>query len=166
MLKQFPWSNIKEWSSHLFLYIHLCVQAKLLQSCMTLWDLRNCNLPGSSVHGILQETILEWVAVSSSRGSSRPRDQTHVFCISCISGRFFTAEPLGKSLYVLTCTICSWWTLHELSVCPSFIWSFVSKIYVTVFNFWHIVGNHVRHYWQNGGTAPTHSSCLAGTDLG
>ena len=43
-----------------------------------LWD--HC----SSVHGILQAKILEWVAISSSRGSSWPRDQTHVSCVSCI----------------------------------------------------------------------------------
>ena len=49
--------------------------------------------PGSSVHGILQVKILEWVAMPSSQGSSRPRDQTLVFCIA---GRFFTAEPPGK----------------------------------------------------------------------
>ena len=45
-----------------------------------------CSPPGSSVHGIFQ-AILEWVAMPSSRGSSRPRDQTQV---SCIAGRFFT----------------------------------------------------------------------------
>ena len=44
----------------------------------------DCSLPGSSVYGILQATILEWVAISSSRGSSRPRDWTSV---SCIAGR-------------------------------------------------------------------------------
>ena len=44
------------------------------------WDPTNCSLPGSSLHGILQARILEWVAISSSRGSSWPRDQTHVFC--------------------------------------------------------------------------------------
>ena len=36
--------------------------------------------PGSSVHGILQARILEWVAISSSRGASQPKDQTHIFC--------------------------------------------------------------------------------------
>ena len=51
--------------------------------------------PGSSVHGISQARILEGVAVSFSRGSSRPRDRTRV---SCIAGRFFTAEPLEKPL--------------------------------------------------------------------
>ena len=41
--------------------------------------------PSSSVHGILQARILEWAAVSCSRGSSRPRDWTHISCVSCIS---------------------------------------------------------------------------------
>ena len=44
----------------------------------------DCSLPGSSVHGILWARILGWAAISSSRGSSRPRDQTHVSCTSCI----------------------------------------------------------------------------------
>ena len=44
----------------------------------------DCSPPGSSVHGILQARILKWVVISSSRGSSRPRDQTHVSCVSCI----------------------------------------------------------------------------------
>ena len=47
----------------------------------------DCSLPGSSVHGILQTRILEWVAIPFSRGSSWPRDQ---ICISHIAGRFFT----------------------------------------------------------------------------
>ena len=54
----------------------MCVRAKLLQSCCTLCYLADCSPPGSSVHGILQTRILEWVAMSSSRGSSRPRDRT------------------------------------------------------------------------------------------
>ena len=52
--------------------------AKLLQSCLTLCDSMGCNPPGSSVHGILPARMLEWVAMSSSRGSSRPRDRTRV----------------------------------------------------------------------------------------
>ena len=50
----------------------------------------NCSLPGSSVNGILQTRILERVALPSSRGSSWPRDQTHVSCISCTASGFFT----------------------------------------------------------------------------
>ena len=55
----------------------------------------DCNPPGSSVHGILQARILEWVAIPSSRGYSQPRDQTPV---SCIAGRFFITEIPGKRL--------------------------------------------------------------------
>ena len=57
------------------------------QSCLTLFDPMDYSLPGSSVHGILQARIQEWVAILLSRGSSQPRDQTWV---SCIAGRFFT----------------------------------------------------------------------------
>ena len=52
-------------------------------SCPTLCNPMDCSPPGSSVHGILQARLLEWVAMPSSRGSSRPRDQT---CVSFISG--------------------------------------------------------------------------------
>ena len=56
------------------------------QSCPTLCDPGDCSLPGSSVHGILQARILEWVAISFSRGSSQPRDGSRV---SHIGGRHF-----------------------------------------------------------------------------
>ena len=49
-----------------------CMCAELLQSCLTLYNPVDYNLPGSSVHGILQARKLEWVAMSFSRGSSRP----------------------------------------------------------------------------------------------
>ena len=53
----------------------------------------DCSLPGSSVRGILLARILEWVSVPSSRGSSRPRDQTHVsLCLPALVGRFFTTS--------------------------------------------------------------------------
>ena len=48
------------------------------QSCPTLCNPMNCSLPGSSVHGISQARIQEWVAISSSRGSSQPRNQIHI----------------------------------------------------------------------------------------
>ena len=60
---------------------------KVSQSCQTVYDPMGCRLPGSSVHGIFQATVLEWVAISFSRGSSQPRDQTHV---SHIVDRLFT----------------------------------------------------------------------------
>ena len=62
-------------------------EVNITQSCLTLCDPMDYSLPGSSVHGILQARILEWVAVPFSRGSPQPRDQTQV---SHIAGRFFT----------------------------------------------------------------------------
>ena len=61
-------------------------ESEVAQSCPTLCDTVDCSPPGSSVHGILQARILEWVAISFSRGSSWPRDRTQV---SCIAGRLF-----------------------------------------------------------------------------
>ena len=54
------------------------VRDKSLKACPTLCNPRDYSPPGSSIHGILQARILEWVAISSSRGSSQPRDQTQV----------------------------------------------------------------------------------------
>ena len=61
--------------------------AQLLPSRLTLCDPEDCNPPGSFVCGILQARTLERVAISFSRGSSPPRDQTPVSCISCIGRR-------------------------------------------------------------------------------
>ena len=57
------------------------------QMCPTVCDPMDCSPPGSSVHGILQAKILEWVAIPFSRGSSQPKDQAHV---SYIADGFFT----------------------------------------------------------------------------
>jgi len=64
-------------------------------SLARLCDPMDSSSPVSSVHGIFPARKLEWVAMPSSRGSSWPRDQT---CVSCIAGRFFTAEQWGKPL--------------------------------------------------------------------
>ena len=71
------------------LILHWKVKVKVLaaQFCPSLCDPIDCSLPGSSVHGILQTRILEWVAIPFSRGSSWPRDRSWV---SYIAGRFFT----------------------------------------------------------------------------
>ena len=64
-----------------FLFIKYCCHCLVAKSCLTLCDPMNYSLPGSSVYGIVQAKILEWVAISFSRGSSWPRVQT---CICCI----------------------------------------------------------------------------------
>ena len=64
----------------------MCVCVLVTQSCLILCNPMDCSPPGSSVHGILQARILEWAAISSSRGSSQPRDRTQV---ACMAGGFF-----------------------------------------------------------------------------
>ena len=86
---------VKGWGN-LLLFCYCCLVAKL---CPTLCYPMDCSLPGSSVHGISQTRILEWLAISISKGFSGPRGQTP---ISCLSGRFFTTEPPRKS-YLNSC---------------------------------------------------------------
>ena len=71
------------------------MKVKVAQSCPTLCDPMDCSPPGSSIHGILQARILEWVAGPFSRGSSQPRDWTQV---SHIAGRFFTIWATREAL--------------------------------------------------------------------
>ena len=71
----------------------LCPCVLVAQSCLTLCDPIDCSPPGSSVHGILQARLLEWVPMPSSRESSPPRDQTQV---SLIAGRFFCLSHQGS----------------------------------------------------------------------
>ena len=105
-----------------------CVYVKLLQLCPTLCDPVDYSTPGSSVHGILQARILEWVAMPSSRRSSQPRDQTCSSWDSCIASRFFTTEPPGKPKHLRDSVSSDslwphgWYTFRLL--CP---WDFPGK---------------------------------------
>ena len=72
-------------------YAHL--QCKLCVLCVRLCDPKVCSPPGSSVHGISQARILEWVAISSSRGSSQPRIKPASPVSPVLAGRFFTTQP-------------------------------------------------------------------------
>ena len=78
------------------------MKVKISWSCPTLCDLMDSSLPVSSVRGVLQARILEWVAIPFSRGSSRPRNRTKV---SCIAGNFLPAELPGKPLVASTITL-------------------------------------------------------------
>ena len=76
----------------------VCMHAKSLLLCPTLCQPMDYSPPGSSVHGILQARILEWVAMPSSRGSSQPRDWTCVSYISCIGRQvLYHLRHLGSS---------------------------------------------------------------------
>ena len=70
-------------------------KSEVTQSCPTLCNPVDCSLPGSSIHGIFQGRILEWIAIPFSRRSSQPREWTQV---SRIVGRCFIVWPSGKSL--------------------------------------------------------------------
>ena len=118
--------------------------------CLTLsWP--HGDLPGSSVHGTLQPRILEWVAMSSSRGSSQTRDWTHV---SYNAGRFFTTEPLRKPKRVL------WLTNHRTTTSILYLLSkkikhFHTKTLKTIYSFLfvHWKTNLVRlglPWWSSG----------------
>ena len=89
------------YQSHQFTFLNfvsVCMCVLFSQSCLTLCGPLDCSPTCSSVHGILQARILEWVAISFSRGSSWPRDQTWV---SCIAGRFFTVWATREAPFCL-----------------------------------------------------------------
>ena len=69
-------------------------ESEVAQSCLTLCNPMDCSPLGSSIHGIFQATILEWVVIFFSSRSSQPRDQTQV---SCIAGRLFTLWATRES---------------------------------------------------------------------
>ena len=88
-----------------FLIERAYMHAKSLQSCPTLCNSMDCSPPGSSVYGILQERILAWVAMPSSRGSSQARDQIRVSYVSCI-GRQVPTSATWEAPWI-TITACS-----------------------------------------------------------
>ena len=89
------WKN-EPGSVYFFLWLHACMCAKLLQSYPTLCNPMDCSLPGSSVYGILQARILEWVAKPSSRRSSQSRDPTQVSCLRHQQAGSLPLVPPGK----------------------------------------------------------------------
>ena len=83
------------YDRYLFNTVYMC---PVIQLHSTLCGLMDCSPSGSTVHGILQAIILERVAISSSGGSSPPRDRCCISCIFCIGRRFFTTE-LPRKLF-------------------------------------------------------------------
>ena len=88
-------SNPQNHAADKALVAGICLKALVSQWYLTLCDPMDYSPPGSSVHRILQARIVEWVAISYSRGSSWPRDRTQV---SCIAGRFFTVRTTREAL--------------------------------------------------------------------
>ena len=83
--------------------MHMLVWMLATQSCPALCDHRDCNPPGSSVHGIFQARILGWGAISSSRGSSQPRGRSPALAsglfITAPSGKLFSLSVVSDSLW-------------------------------------------------------------------
>ena len=112
-----------------------------LQLCLTLWDPLDYSPPGSSVHGILQARILEWVAMPFSRGSSWPRDQTQV---SCIAGRFLI---IGTTREAHIYTYMLIWLPPNVSL----FWIFIYEIFQfddSLHN-WHILSPTTLLHWPS-----------------
>ena len=114
------------------------------QSCWTLCDPTDCSPPGSSVHGISQTRTLEWVAISSSRGSSRPRNQTH---ISCLLHWQVNSIPL---CYQFNTAICYIQKLLRVNPKSSHnkekFFSFCLILYEMMDVHWIYCGNHFKMY--------------------
>ena len=94
------------------------------KSHLSLCDHTDCSPLGSFVHGILQARILEWVAITSSRGSSRPRDGAASLVSPALAGRFFTTSTIWNSFsqyYMSTWSpswFPSWWQNGHICSCP------------------------------------------------
>ena len=99
-----------------FFLTYLCAQ-----SCLPLCDPLDCSPPSFSVHGISQARILEWIAISFSRGSSRPRGQSPISCVSCIADDSLPAEPSGKPLLLLERTTPTNYSIHTVVFCRHFL---------------------------------------------
>ena len=117
--------------------LNLPIHSEGTQSCPTLCNPVDCSQPGSSIHGIFQARVLEWVAISFSRGSSRPRDQTQV----ChIVGRRFTIGPtllIHKHPLSLFFLSCSWQCFRAFRVHGSLahvLFSLILSNYLFVFD--------------------------------
>ena len=115
------WARYRHTCDNYFLAVFLYVLHLVAQSCPTLCNPRDCSPPGSSVHGILQTRILEWVAMPSSRGSSQPRNRTQV---SRLAGDSLPSEPprswypIGDNLYIIGPEFINLWRdMCHISMC-------------------------------------------------
>ena len=115
------WNVIKSLAQFLAHSHHCESESEVVQSCPTLCDPMECSLPGFSVHGIFQARVLEWVAISFSRWSSRPRDRTQIYCII---GRRFTL-----------------WATREAPVITRYVTEFISHFSFLQFQWFSFLNN-------------------------
>ena len=100
--------------------------SEVTQSCPILCDLVDCSLPGSSIHGVLQAIIPEWVAISFSRESSQPRDWTQV---SLIAGRCLTLWATREAWFHLLKSYFMSYTNISSFLCISAVSKYTATIY-------------------------------------
>ena len=117
-----------------FYVVRLCYWSEVAQSCTTLCDPMDCSRPGSSVHVIFQAWILEWVAISFSRGSSWPRDRTQVShtvvrCFTIWATREAPVMLLGTFKFRSLIFLLGW-------TCISMRCSFLSLAMLTIAAIW------------------------------
>ena len=102
-------------------------ESEVAQLCPTLCHPMDCSLSGSSVHGIFQTRVLEWIAISFSRGSSRPRNRTWVshiasfLMLDCIN-LFAFANQMFVIESLLVVLICIYWIIFKISLHILFIY--------------------------------------------
>ena len=144
-----------DWYSVLSCFLHLCpldhyffrrftwfyflthmLYAKSLQLCPTLCDPMDGSPPGSSVHGILQARILEWVAMCFFRVYSWPRGRTHISCISCIGrGILYHCAPWEAHIHLLLSHLDSNSSLENYYNCKAFSFSIFYSILSTFYGY-------------------------------
>ena len=93
-------TSVIKCKHHKIRYMFSCVWHVCTQLYVILCDPMGCSSPGSSVLRISQAQILEWVAISSSRGSSQLRDGTRISYIACVAGGFFTTSAIREALFL------------------------------------------------------------------
>ena len=109
-------------------------------SCVRLCNSMDCSPPGSSIHGILQARILEWVALPSSRGSSQPSDRTRISYVSCTGRRVLShgaaREALGRGV-IRSASLESWLISPWSHPALRSLWSFLSPVPLVSDRLWH-----------------------------
>ena len=145
-------------------YCYFFAKESILYVCMLsrfshvqLCDPISCSLPGSSVHGILQATILEWVAEPSSRGSSQPRDRTRVSCLPALAGRFFTTSATWEAhiVCIISYMIYIYKKLYKyIKMHPDNSLSYLSPTIKSLLFLQDIVKAFIKYQMENNKTLP------------
>ena len=140
-----------EWalSTDLMGLVHAYVHAKLLKLRLTLCDAMDCSPPGCSVRGISQARIMEWVAISFSRGSSRPRDKTQVSCTAQILYHLSLLKPAYGSVEGQQMSHCVTGYTHCLPLAHGKGWSaccsswccsvWLKELVIELFSYWVVI---------------------------